>query len=66
MAGKSWVNQLFLNLRVNTWEVTSKGHPPTYFDISKLGPPIKLAAIVYFDEMHKECVIETSGVKKGH
>ena len=53
MARKSWVHQLLLRLRVKTWEVTSQGHPPTYFDISKLGPPIKLAAIVYFDEMHK-------------
>ena len=36
MARKSWVHPLLLRLRVKTWEVTSQGYPPTYFDISKL------------------------------
>ena len=64
-ARKTWVNQLLLRLRVFTWEVTSLGQPLPCFEIDKLGPPLSTAQIVYFDKIHKQCIIgKSGGVKK--
>ena len=57
---KNWVLQLLLRLCEKTWDQSILGSPPPYFDITKLSPPISLAQIVYFDEIHRQVYIGTS------
>ena len=58
MARKNWVFQLLLRFRETSWDQSVL--PPPYFDLTKLGPPISTAQIIYFDEMHKKCYIGTA------
>ena len=60
VARKNWVFQLLLRFCEKSWDRSILGTPPPYFNITKLGPPISTAQIVYFDEMHKKCYIGTA------